>query len=430
MLTLHRFLKQNLKERNLVFPSLFAIIIVRVHRETIPMIVIQSEHISPLSKKDPIYYTVEKTKRPTEFIAHESARVWYVASGEATLQLNESTYNLKQGSCISLFPWDVTRFIEIIEPIDLHIIVYRFSAINTHFRMLEHHHAAHAPIFKKLKEAPVTYEQQYSKRIGDIIEQIGLLQSKQSLYEKIEQESLLIQLLCLLVKKEATHAIQSPKNDSTLTLAIDVMQYMSKHLTEKLTLDYVAQQLFTNKTTLAQTLREVLEHTFVQLLSRMRLHKAIELLLVTQMTSDEIAQAIGYFDSSHFTKQFEHIYKLTPQAYRKKYSGIKPYPLEDIEEVMRYITNHYIDESIRAHQVAKKHAISVTTLNQWLLFYTESTFDEWIHRLRIHLAASLLRTTDQTILDIAITVGYTNTRTFQRIFEQHFHTTPSNYRKR
>ncbi|MGL4663141.1 MAG: helix-turn-helix transcriptional regulator [Culicoidibacterales bacterium] len=398
------------------------------------IIEIQAGHISPLEQQMPLYYTMELIQETANRVVHEGARIWYVARGEAKFYLNEQYFEMKKGMCIAIFPWDVTIIDQVIEEVELHIIVYRFSAINAHIRLLETHFNKKEPMFLQLKQNPVVYiEGKLENEMFQLVEQIGRLQGSDLLYNVMEQESVFVQMICRIAKAKTVGIVEDSSrgvaSDTTLVLAIDVMQYMSSHFNEKLTLDYVAQQFFTNKTTIAKVIREVFSMTFVQLLSRMRLHKSVEMLVTTNDTLDDIAQMVGYFDSAHFTKQFECAYNVTPIAYRKQYTGVESLPLSEIEKVLEYIRNHFSDETIRAHQVAKQFSISATTLNTWIMFYTECTFDDWIHLLRMHHAVRLLRTTNHTILDIAITVGYTNTRTFQRIFEQHFYTTPAQYRK-
>lgn len=396
---------------------------------------IQEGHISPLKQQTPLYYTMEIIVSPTKRVVHESARIWCVASGKAKFYLNEQCFELRKGMCVSIFPWDVTYVDQVDEELAIHIVVYRFVAINEHIRLIETHYQKKAPLFLQLKQNPIVYMQgQLECEMRALIERIVFLQGTDSLYDEIERESVFVQIICRMAHIRDAKEVQDERKgqtqtDTSLILAINVMQYIALHFNEKLTLEYVAHQFFTNKTTVAKVLREVFSMTFVQLLSRIRLHKSVELLLTTSKTLDEIAKLVGYFDSAHFTKQFECAYTLTPIAYRKKYTGMQLLPLSEIEKVVEYIHGHFNDESIRSHQVAKQFSISTTTLNTWILFYTECTFEEWIHQLRMHHAVHLLRTTNLTVLDIAITVGYTNTRTFQRIFEQHFYTTPAQYRK-
>ena len=49
-----------------------------------------------------------------------------------------------------------------------------------------------------------------------------------------------------------------------------------------------------------------------------RLKRAADLLLTTQMTSAEIAYSIGIHDPSYFSKCFKEQFGKTPKAYRKE----------------------------------------------------------------------------------------------------------------
>lgn len=55
---------------------------------------------------------------------------------------------------------------------------------------------------------------------------------------------------------------------------------------------------------------------------RRRIHRACHRLLTTQATATEIAHLLGYSDSAHFNRRFKATTGLTPQTYRKKFSGI------------------------------------------------------------------------------------------------------------
>jgi transcriptional regulator GlxA family with amidase domain len=55
-------------------------------------------------------------------------------------------------------------------------------------------------------------------------------------------------------------------------------------------------------------------------------------------------------------------------------------------------------------------------------------FVEYVHRLRIERAASMLLNTDMTVHDIAFDVGFDNSRTFSRVFREVKGKTATEYR--
>ena len=60
--------------------------------------------------------------------------------------------------------------------------------------------------------------------------------------------------------------------------------------------------------------------------------------------------------------------------------------------------------------------------------YTGKTLNEFLLVVRMNYAAMLLRTTQQSVLQISEAVGYDSLGHFIRIFKEHFKTTPKQYR--
>ena len=57
------------------------------------------------------------------------------------------------------------------------------------------------------------------------------------------------------------------------------------------------------------------------------------------------------------------------------------------------------------------------------------TYSEYVQNVRLEQAEKLLRTTDQTIDEIADKIGYNNKGYFYKIFVDKYKMTPAKYRK-
>ena len=55
-------------------------------------------------------------------------------------------------------------------------------------------------------------------------------------------------------------------------------------------------------------------------------------------------------------------------------------------------------------------------------------FREWLHGVRVRSAAKILSKHDESVLDVAYSVGYRDIRTFQRAFKGYFGVTPREYK--
>lgn len=87
------------------------------------------------------------------------------------------------------------------------------------------------------------------------------------------------------------------------------------------------------------------------------------------------------------------------------------------------------------------HAISIQTATavcgcsqshfmRWFKKMTGQSFTAYRNDHRLQLAAELLRTTDDTILDIACRVGFENLSYFNRLFKRRYGMTPREYRSK
>lgn len=99
-----------------------------------------------------------------------------------------------------------------------------------------------------------------------------------------------------------------------------------------------------------------------------------------------------------------------------------------INQIKKYIEAHF-NEPITLDNIAKVGGYSKYHLNR--LFYedTGQTIYQYIKERRLFEAANLLNTTQQSIVEIALEVGYTSQQSFTLAFKQRFLCTPFIYRK-
>ena len=63
------------------------------------------------------------------------------------------------------------------------------------------------------------------------------------------------------------------------------------------------------------------------------------------------------------------------------------------------------------------------------MFQLERNFEEYLHYLRVNRACELLLTTDMTIMQVGLEVGYNTIKTFNRNFVRLKNMTPGDFRK-
>lgn len=92
-----------------------------------------------------------------------------------------------------------------------------------------------------------------------------------------------------------------------------------------------------------------------------------------------------------------------------------------------YLERHF-NQKINIPSLAELFHVSSRQLNRIVKKETNSSVLEFVHRIRIERAKQLLRETDESIMSIALLVGYENTAFFSRLFVRLTGITPGEYR--
>ena len=95
---------------------------------------------------------------------------------------------------------------------------------------------------------------------------------------------------------------------------------------------------------------------------------------------------------------------------------------------MYYFQTHY-NTDINIEKYSESRGLSNCWFIQCFKEITGFSPLQYILKLRIANAQSLLENTDYTIAEIANTVGYTNSLYFSRLFHKHIGVSPKEYRK-
>ncbi|MCL2880070.1 MAG: AraC family transcriptional regulator, partial [Treponema sp.] len=118
----------------------------------------------------------------------------------------------------------------------------------------------------------------------------------------------------------------------------------------------------------------------------------------------------------------EHIKKskLTLPHSRKKNVG-------RLRDILSYIDKYY-EESIQQGDVAKLFFLSRSYFARFFKSYTGITFQEYLTRFRLVKAEDKLRYSEESITEIAMDTGFSDTRYFINSFRKYYNKTPYQYR--
>lgn len=94
------------------------------------------------------------------------------------------------------------------------------------------------------------------------------------------------------------------------------LDFIERHLAEKLTLSQAAEAAAVSPNYLATLLRRETGQTFVELVTARRMGRACELLSYTRLRISQVGDAVGFFDVDYFCRRFKQVMGCTPMEYR------------------------------------------------------------------------------------------------------------------
>lgn len=101
---------------------------------------------------------------------------------------------------------------------------------------------------------------------------------------------------------------------------------------------------------------------------------------------------------------------------------------ELIFNAVQFAKQNATECGISVEEVARNAGFSIDYFNRIFLSHTGFTVTAYIHYIRLKQAAFLLRTTDKSVLDIALQIGYDSHEGFTKAFKKKYGLTPSEYR--
>ncbi len=111
-------------------------------------------------------------------------------------------------------------------------------------------------------------------------------------------------------------AIHSHRNDSPMALLQAAMAYMHENLHRDISRDEVAAVAHLSPAHFSRIFKKEMKESFTDMLNRMRIDHASELLARTDRSLAMVALDCGFKDQGYFTKVFRKYMKKTPREYR------------------------------------------------------------------------------------------------------------------
>ncbi|WP_339265259.1 AraC family transcriptional regulator [Paenibacillus sp. FSL R5-0470] len=97
----------------------------------------------------------------------------------------------------------------------------------------------------------------------------------------------------------------------------EALQYMEERLDQEISREELSKLYHMNPVYFSRAFQKIYKLTPMQMLRKLRLQQAKQMLEYTDYTIEHISQRCGYYDASHFSKVFRGEYGRGPAEYRK-----------------------------------------------------------------------------------------------------------------
>lgn len=270
--------------------------------------------------------------------AIEYFKVIFIKNGSCHFILNEKEFILTGASTICLNEKDEIKFQEVSEDM-VKILWFKPSAVNSIFTLellsnpvrqlsmtegqdmyfLMQFLPDAAPSLKILSLHTID-----STLIEHKLQLLKDLLTKQDTgFWPCRSRSYLFEILFCLARQEEEEELNpiQPYNAYS-RLAVNVIYYLQSSYNQKITIEQLAEEFHTNRTSLLSDFKKYTGQSVNQYLIQLRLTMASTLLRDTTLTIDEICDRTGFHDISYFSKVFKKKLNLTPSEYRRIYNAV------------------------------------------------------------------------------------------------------------
>ena len=175
----------------------------------------------------------------------------------------------------------------------------------------------HTIIFSAQETSYIVFDEDEAVR-QDVLRLAAVYIEEELYYEKICEHLLSILFLHLMENKKEPHL--SACLSKEMTRVAPMILYIQEHYKDG-SLEQMAEDFHYSKANVNRIFKKYTGTTVLQYMRDIRLEQSVRLLRETVKSVDEIAEEVGYQDTSYYIEQFKIKYSKTPLQYRKDLWG-------------------------------------------------------------------------------------------------------------
>jgi len=317
----------------------------------------QSQYRSDFDRSSICNFDVEVIEAPTKPLIHQMSRFLLIKKGKGRMKLQGMEYDLKQGTVVSILPWQTSDVIEVTEPLQYYLLKYYFDGVNNIVKSFYNIGNDTINLIDQITKHPVIWCNREHEEVMDglfmqIRKEIGSgIPDRDHSEQNLRNIYLANKLVEIVVQFYRIGGLMETSGEVAAHIIsnTEIIQYIYNHLSKKLTLKDLSVKFFLCESSISHYIKSTTGLSFFDLINEMRMGKTINFLLYTDFTMEELAEILGFVDGAHISKVFMDRIGMKASDYRKTYQKVND--ICKIKEtktsyiIIDYIYRNYINIS-------------------------------------------------------------------------------------
>lgn len=264
---------------------------------------------------------------PDQWHAADHFMIYYAHSGETTVQFEEDSVTLKQGSVLILAPNTVHGNLCFRDDCVVHYFLVRASTFDRIFWNQLPKNSLLSSFFRQALSGEVGTAYLYFDTFADnqiryYIREIIDEFSESRTYRSQMLNTLMSAFFLLLLRKyEGTARLPRTESFYWKHEFSSIFSYIQTHYASTTIVD-VADQFHYSKRQISRIVQRFMGTTFAQLIQKLKMEEAAALLAQGSISIAAVSTAVGYADVSSFYRAFTKYYRKTPLEFMEHATSI------------------------------------------------------------------------------------------------------------
>ena len=239
----------------------------------------------------------------------------YVKSGSIKINIDGIEYTGTKGDIFLIKPKQNID-IRISDGQDFHQLSVKFDLyFYESFDKLKHLTAV-SHLKKELDNLPSKLSLYYPNQYEKLFELFRLENSQRVLYFELVSKGIFISLLGNIIRE--VHLYNNATVLTQLDALISIKEYIYNNLDKDLSLDDLSQQVKFSKHHLVRIFHAAFGISPIKYHQNLRIDKAKELLIFTELSITQIGEKLGYANINSFSRAYKNVEGISPKQFRNK----------------------------------------------------------------------------------------------------------------